>query len=226
MQTTTSTDSTTKLSAIERALEAAKARKAQREAEDGPQDEVTETKVKASAAAAEKVKKVTSPDFAKQQKKEALTAARSAAKAVRDAERQKRREEKAARAVNKNPTHMKKVARAASKLPALNESAQTHFDELTTNLGRVQIAALALHLQHFNRMKATEMSAGRRFKTGQQVRIVAGDLDNLNKIGTIESARPLRVFVNVPGVKKPVYVFTSEVELVNDASVKSTGTEG
>ena len=30
MQTTTSTDSTTKLSAIERALEAAKARKAQR----------------------------------------------------------------------------------------------------------------------------------------------------------------------------------------------------
>ena len=217
MQTNTN-DSSTKLTAIERALEAAKARKAQKAGEDSPP---------AAAPATEpKAKKGVSPEFAKAQKTEALKAARVAAKAVRDAEREKRREEKAAAAANKKPTHMKKVLRAESKLPAMGADAARLMDEITTNLSRNDIAALALRLQHFNRMKATEMSAGRRFKAGQRVRIVAGDLENVGKVGTIDSARPLRVFVNVPGVKKPVYVFTSEVELVEETSIKATGTEG
>lgn len=217
MQTNPS-DSSMKLTAIERALEAAKARKAQKAADDASTAE--------APAGETKAKKQTNPEFAKAQKTEALKGAREAAKTVRDAERQKRREEKAEAAANKKPTHMKKVLRAAGKLPSLSESAVELFNEITTNLSRVDVASLALRLQHFNRMKATEMSAGRRFKNGQQVRIVAGDLDNLGKIGTIDSARPLRVFVNVPGVKKPVYVFTSEVELVEETSTKATGTEG
>jgi transcription antitermination factor NusG len=228
---TQNTDSTTKLSAIDKALAAAKARaaaKATVKAEDQP---------KVKEAKEPKVKKTENPEAAKTRKASASSELRNAAKAkleeeraarkvTRDAARSARRAEKEAEKSNKKPAHMKKVMRAGNKLPVMTPDAARVMDEITTNLGRNDIAALALRLQHFNRMKATEMSMGRRFKNGQQVRIVAGDLDNLGKIGTIDSARPLRVFVNVPGVKKPVYVFTSEVELVEETSTKATGTEG
>ena len=132
---------------------------------------------------------------------------------------------KEAAASDKKAAHLKKVSRAASKLPVLSDSAQALLDEVKTNLGRVEQSSLALHIQHFVRLKATEMSAGRRFRNGQKVRIVAGDLNFIGAVGTVESARPLRCFVNVPGAKKPVYVFTSELELVEEQSA-ATGTEG
>jgi hypothetical protein len=219
MQTTN--DSTTKLSAIDKALAAAKARVATRAALEG--DEPT-TKVKADKPS--KAKKETQPDAAKQQKKEALGLARAAAKEKRDAEREARRAAKAAEAGSKKNAHMKKVEKAGSKLPQLSGTAQEHFNELTTNLSRAQLAALALHLQHFNRVKATEMAAGRSYKQGQSVRIVGGDPKFIGMQGTIDSARPLRCFVNVPGVRKPVYLFTSDIEPVEEAPLAATGTEG
>ena len=220
MQTTT--ESTTKLSAIDKALAAAKARAAARINldDDAP-------KAKADKPSKEpKAKKETAPDAAKQQKKEALEAARAAAKAKRDAEREARRAAKTADAGSKKSAHMKKVEKAGSKLPQLNSAAQEHFNELTTNLSRAQLAALALHLQHFNRVKATEMAAGRSYKQGQSVRIVGGDPKFIGMQGTIDSARPLRCFVNVPGVRKPVYLFTSDIEPVEEAPLAATGTEG
>jgi hypothetical protein len=220
MQTTT--ESTTKLSAIDKALAAAKARAAARINldDDAP-------KAKADKPSKEpKAKKETQPDCAKQQKKEALNLARAAAKAKRDAERDARRAAKAADAGSKKSAHMKKVEKAGSKLPQLNAAAQEHFNELTTNLSRAQLAALALHLQHFNRVKATEMAAGRSYKQGQPVRIVGGDPKFIGMQGTIDSARPLRCFVNVPGVRKPVYLFTSDIEPVEEAPLAATGTEG
>ena len=254
---TTSNDSPKQLSAIDRALAAARARAAAK-ASLAVQEDETPVEAKAKKPAKEpKVK--TDPAFAKaskdkankeltdqqrdaaRQKRELERTARSAAKdeklraeaeakaakkAAREAAKAEKRALKEAEKNSKKPAHMKKVARAASKLPPMTEAGLRTLDEVTTNLSRNDIAALALHLQHFNRMKATEMSTGRRFKNGQRVRIVAGDLANIGKVGTIESARPLRVFVNVPGAKKPVYVFTSEVELVEEAANKATGTEG
>lgn len=244
MQTTSDTTSK-QPTAIERALAAARARaaakvnleddapvaaKAKAPKADKPAKEPKVKVVKESAAKAQKAaanaELTAQQKSAKAAKKAAEEAAKAERKAKRDAERAERRAAKEAEKSSKKPAHMKKVARAAGKLPKISSAAASILDEVTTNLSRVDIATLALHLQHFNRMKATEMSMGRRFKNGQRVRIVAGDLDNLGKVGTIESARPLRVFVNVPGVKKPVYVFTSEVELVEEASVKATGTEG
>ena len=213
MQTTI--DSTTKLSAIDKALAAAKARMANMVANLDDEQPIKEPKAK----------KETAPDAAKQQKKEALSAAREAAKAKRNAERDARRAAKAAEPGSKANTHMKKVEKAGSKLPQLNGDAQQHFNELTTNLSRVQISALALHLQHFNRVKATEMAAGRSYKQGQPVRIVGGDPKFIGTQGTIDSARPLRCFVNVPGVRKPVYLFTSDIEPVEE-QLQSTGTAG
>jgi transcription antitermination factor NusG len=228
---TQNTESTTKLSAIDKALAAAKARAAAKASIEEP------TSAASKPAKEPKVKKAEKPEVAKERKTSAskelrdaakakLNAEREARKATRTAAREARKAEKEAEKAGKKPAHMKKVLRAASKLPAMSAEAARVMDEITTNLSRNDLAALALRIQHFNRMKATEMSTGRRFKNGQRVRIVAGDLDNLGKIGTIDSARPLRVFVNVPGVKKPVYVFTSEVELVEETSNKATGTEG
>lgn len=222
MQTTT--DSTTKLSAIDKALAAAKARAAAKANIEG--DSPT-PKAKADQPAKEpKVKKETAPNAAKQQKKEAVEATRAAAKEKRDAERDARRAAKASDAGSKKSAHMKKVEKAGSKLPQLNSAAQEHFNELTTNFSRAQLAAMALHLQHFNRVKATEMAAGRSYKQGQSVRIVGGDPKFIGMQGTIDSARPLRCFVNVPGVRKPVYLFTSDIEPVEAAPLAATGTEG
>lgn len=217
------TESTTKISAIDKALAAAKARAAAR---SGLED---------AASAEQKPKVKTHPTFEKTQKeaaskklkeatKQAAAAERAAAKAIRDAERQKRQEAKAADG-GKKGTHMKKVEKAGAKLPSLNEAAQLTFNEITTNLSRDQVAAIALHLQHFNRVKATELAAGRTYKQGQAVRITGGDPRYIGVQGTIDAARPLRCFVNVPGVRKPVYLFTSDIEPVEEP-LAATGTEG
>ena len=194
----------TKLSAIDKALAAAKARK--------------------SATESEKAQK--SPPTSKVD-----YAARLAAKAARDAERALRKQqiaaaraEKKATKMSDKPAHMKKVERAASKLPTLNEQMQLTFNEVTTNYSAEQITALALHLQHFNRVKATERALGQKVELGMNVRIIGGDPKFIGMAGTVSLARRIRCFVEVPGVKKPVYLFTSDVEVL--ASAAATGTDG
>jgi len=208
MQTTTSNDTNldTKLSAIDKALAAAKARKAARQASEPSSAD--------SPAKEPKVKKETHPEFAKSQKTEALKAAREAAKAVRDKERQKRREEKAEATSGKKPVHMKKIETAAAKLPAMQNEVQRLFDEATTNFSAEQTMALALHLQHFNRAKATERALGQRVVAGAKVRIIGGDPRFVGKFGTVDRAQRIRCYVNVPGAKRPVYLFTSDVEVL------------
>lgn len=207
----TDTDATldTKLSAIDRALAAAKARKAAKA--DPPADYTSEQ------PAAPKAKKETQKDFAAEQKRAAL-------KQARDAERDARRAAKAANV--KGPVHMKKVEKAASKLPALNQNAQVLFTDITSNLPREQVTAIALHLQHFNRLKATERALDQRVEAGRQVRIVSGDPRFIGQVGTVDRAQRIRCYVAVPGVKKPVYLFTSDVEVIQDAQnapVAATG---
>ena len=193
-----------KLSAIDKALAAAKARKAARQASEP---------LTADAPAKEpKVKAETHPNFAKVQKTEAAKAARDEAKKLRDAEREARRAAKTA--APKGPVHMKKIAKAASKLPSITDAAQRLFDEITTNLSAEQVTSLALHLQHFNRAKATERALDQRVEAGSNVRIVGGDPRFIGKLGTVDRAQRIRCYVNVPGYKRPVYLFTSDVELV------------
>ena len=205
MQTTNDTNLDTKLSAIDKALAAAKARKAAKESASTPD----------AAAAEPKAKKETHPEFAKVQKTEALKAAREAAKAARDVERQKRRDEKAEASASKKPVHMKKIETAASKLPALQtDAARRVYEDVVTNFSHDQITALALHLQHFTRTKATERALGQRVAAGTQVRIIGGDPRFVGKFGTVDRAQRIRCYVNVPGIKRPVYLFTSDVEVL------------
>jgi hypothetical protein len=184
-----------KLSAIDKALAAAKARKAMKEATQVTGDETSALKTPATKP----MKKVDD-------------GARAEAKKLRDAEREARRAAKAV--APKGPVHMKKIAKAASKLPTISAEAQRLFDEITTNFSAEQVTSLALHLQHFNRTKATERALGQRVEAGSNVRIVGGDPRFIGKLGTVDRAQRIRCYVNVPGFKRPVYLFTSDVELV------------
>jgi len=210
--TTTQNDSLdTKLSAIDKALAAAAARRAARSGEQTGSLRLSEEPTGKKAKAAP-VEKPSSND--KAAARAARETERAASAAKRKAEREERKASKVAEAASKKPAHMKKVERAASKLPALNDSAQLLFNEAVGNFSADQLTAIALHLQHFNRVKATERAVGQRVETGARVRIIGGDPKFIGREGVVELARRIRVFVNVPGFSKPAYCFTSDVEVL------------
>lgn len=206
MDTNNTQDLNTKLSAIDKALAAAKARKAAKEGSIEVPN-LPEVSIKKD-------------DLTKAQKVAEREAKRLEAARLREERRAQRAAEKAA----KSPAHMKKLNRAASKLPSLGETAQSLFNEITTNYSREQITAIAMHLQHFNRAKATERALGQKLTSGLEVRIIGGDPKYIGQTGTISKAQRIRCYVTVPGFKRDVYLFTSDVEVV--ASVAKTGTNG
>lgn len=206
MDTNNTQDLNTKLSAIDKALAAAKARKAAKESmtQDGPAASVVVDDATKAAAKAAKIAD-------REAKKQAAAAAREARRAAKAAQ-------------PKGPAHMKKLDRAASRLPQLSESSQNLFNEITTNYSRDQITAISLHLQHFNRVKATERALGQKIVTGQEVRIIGGDPKFVGMTGTVNKAQRIRCYVTVPGFKRDVYCFTSDVEVV--VAEAKTGTHG
>jgi len=222
MNATATVETEKKMTAIEAALAAARARKAQREAAgpddgdlsmDSPQPKRTErTKTLNEKVTADKSAKAAAAAAAKAEKE----TARAAAKAQRDAEREQRRAAKAAAAANKKATHMSKVERAGARLPALvGDFAKNTYEDIVSNLGVDQINAMAMHLQHVVRTKMTQASMGTKLAPGQKVTIVtSADPRFIGAEGTIEKAQRIRCFVNVPGSKKPVYLFTSDVKVI------------
>jgi hypothetical protein len=201
-------DLNTKLSAIDKALAQAKARKAAKDSNPPP--------------AGDDVQTVTV------QKSDTNKALKLAEREARRAQIAKEREErKAAKAAAqpKGPAHMKKIDRAASKLPTLTDSAQLLFNEATTNFSAEQLTALALHIQHFNRVKATERALNQRVVQGTPVRIIGGDPKYIGMTGTVTKAQRIRCYVTVPGGKRDVYCFTSDVQVL-EATQALTGTDG
>ena len=213
MDTTNDSTLDNKLSAIDKALAAAKARKAMKDSQDVPQD-----------ASAKNTPKSETDNIVKAAKNAERDAARESARTQRTKEHEERRATKAADIANKKPAHMKKIASAAAKLPTLSQSAQILFSDITSNLPSDQVIAVALHLQHFNRTKATERALGQRVTAGQQVHITAGDPRYVGKTGIVARAQRIRCYVSIPGIKREVYLFTSDVEIVESAA--KTGTEG
>ena len=196
------------MSAIDKALAAAQARKAMKEGlsmETG-----TTSKVDDATKVAAKIAK---------------DAERAARQTQIKAQREERKAARIAEKTSGKPVHMKKVERAASKLPGLNEQMTLLFNEATTNFSAEQLTALALHLQHFNRVKATERALDQRVVQGTPVRIIGGDPKFMGMTGTVTKAQRIRCYVTVPGVKREVYLFTSDVEVL-EAVQSATGTEG
>lgn len=217
------------LSAIDRALAAAKARKAAKEAAG----------VEPEAVAAPKMKKVHAPkiklhpdvkaekiiDPSVLEHRAAVAAARAEAKASKlaqfEADRAARkavREVKvAARAATKTvvvPAHLKKVERAKAKLPQLNEKMQALVDNIVSSFSLHQLDAIAMHMQLHARAEKTRLaSKGGALPIGASVTIFGGDPRYIGKVGTVVTSQKLRATVAVDGAKKPVYIYTSEAKV-------------
>jgi len=199
----------TNLSAIDKALAAAKARRAAKDSST-----ITENVTQSKASSAERLAKKAERDAERAARKLVISQQRAAKKEAR----------MAARNVGATP-HMKKIEKAAAALPIMGEQLTLSFNEITTNFSASDITALALHLQHFNRVKATERALNQSLEAGQQVRIVGGPTKYVGMTGTVERAQRIRCFINIPGARKPVYLFTSDVELL-EVQQSATGTEG
>lgn len=214
METQTN-DLNTKLSAIDKALAQAKARKAAKEGApvEASSDKSTKTK-------GPKVKVEAADKTAAKLAKDAVRTARKQQLAI---EREARRAAKATERGQAQTPHMKKIEKAAAALPVMSVIAQAFFGDITTNLSAEQVTSLALHLQHFNRVKATERALAQKIEAGQTVRLISGPTKYVGMTGTVAKAQRIRCFVEIPGFKKPVYLFTSDVELVEEAM--ATGTE-
>lgn len=212
---TQTNDMNTKLSAIDKALAAAKARKA---AKDGTPVDSGDKPMKT------KVQKIKADGVDKTAEKLAKEAARKARQEQRATEREARRAAKAAERAQAKTPHMKKIEKAAAALPDMSDAMKLVFAEATTNFSAAQINALSLHLQHFNRVKATERALNQKLEAGMSVRIIGGPTKHVGKMATVSKAQRIRCFVEIPGVSKPVYLFTSDVEYVG--AEQATGTEG
>ena len=212
-------------STIDAAIAAAQARKAAKKAAgntDGT--EVVKGAKPPKAEKAEKpVKDKTAADAERAAKQAEILKEREARKAAKVSDRSAKLAEKLAA---RGPAHMSKVQRAAEKLPELTEVAQGVFNDATTNLTGPQLAALASHLAHFNRVRATERALGTKIEAGVKVTIIGGDPRFVGKTGTVAKAQRIRCYVDVPGVNKQVYLFTSDVEALVEAATEATGTEG
>lgn len=201
---------------IDQAIAAAKARKAMK----------TGTTDGAAATAAKPAKAVPPPakpkatDEEKAAKLAAREQERADNKAKRDAERAKKLAERSAA---KSPAHMKKVQKAAERLSPLGQAATLLFNEATAGLSASDLAVLALHIQHFNRVKATERALGQKVTAGTKVTIVGGDSRYIGKSGTVTKAQRIRCYVTVEGSTKPIYLFTSDVNVEAAQSATATG---
>ena len=98
---------------------------------------------------------------------------------------------------------------------------QLTFNEVVANFSREQVTALALHLQHFNRVKATERALDQKVVQGMDVRIVGGDPKFVGMTGSVIRSQRIRCYVAIPGVKREVYLFTSDVEAFSPLSASS-----
>jgi hypothetical protein len=202
------------IDAIDRALAAAQARKAAKEAGvsapmkvlNNELNQAVEPKTsKPKATDEDKVARLAQREAERNERK----AARDAARAAKTAEREN----------NKKPAHMSKVEKAAEKLAELSEMAKLIFNDATTNLSAADLTTLAAHIQHFNRVKATQRAAETEVKVGVVVEIVSGDPRYIGKTGVVVKAQRIRCYVNIPGGNnrpvpgtdaEGVYFFTSD----------------
>ncbi len=147
---------------------------------------------------------------------------RASERAVKKTERDTARaSKKAEKEAARKPAHMSKVDKAAERLPALDSKVAEFFNELTVGFTASQLGALSSHLNHFNRVAATQRALNQKVASGDKVKITGGDPRYIGKEGIVSKAQRIRCYVEVEGAKKPVYLFTSDVEVISAAAKKA-----
>jgi flagellar biosynthesis GTPase FlhF len=212
---TTGTLTDAKVTELDKALASVKARKAAKQGTTATSTSEKPAKAPKAAKEPSAPKRPRLTDEQKAEREAEKTRVRNEKKAARDAARATK---KAERDAAKQPAHMRKVMKAAEKLGTLDEQSQLLFNEATANLSAAELAKLANHIQHFNRVQATQRALSQSIEEGMSVRIVGGDPRFIGQTGTVAKAQRIRCYVTVEGAKKPVYLFTSDVEPVTQAA--------
>lgn len=208
------------LTEIDKALIAAKARQATKQGMVGADGTTTASNRPTGEPKPAKPKLT---DEEKQATVDARNAEREQRQAARTLERQAK---KAAVLADRKPAHMRKVEKAAEKLSPLSDAATLLFAEATTNLPQSELAGLATHIMHFNRVQATERALDQKLVVGQRVTInESQDPRFVNKTGVIEKVQRIRCYVKVEGFNKPAYLFTSGVTVIADVPALEQVTE-
>jgi hypothetical protein len=202
-ENTTEVTSAQSISALDKAIAAAKERTMAKKATPISALGVKVTKLPAVAPARARL-----TDEERAERLTALTAERKERAASKATERAAKLAERLA---NRAPAHLAKVNRAAEKLGDLDENAQFIFDDATTNLTAAQITILAARFQHFNRVNATTMSLTQHLEAGERVQVTGGDPRFIGVIGTLAKVQRIRCLVDVEGLARPLYLFTSDV---------------
>ncbi len=206
------------ISEIDKALQSANARRAKK-ASTG---EATAPKAPKAAKEPKAPAEPKRPRLTEEEKAARLATReteRAARKVTRDAARTAKLAERAA---SRQPAHMRKVEKAAAKLGNLSEASQLIFNEATANLPGAELATLALHIQHHNRVSATSRALGQKIEAGQSVTIVGGDPRFIGKTGTVAKAQRIRCYVSVEGQAKAIYLFTSDCVPLAQETVSAT----
>jgi len=228
------TNNVSTMSAIDRALAQARARKAVKDetqaneaAEEGGNTWVSEepnvivekkTKNVVNKSEEDRTAERDLKDKARAEKLASLKAERIERKNLRDLEKISKKAAKKDEDDSKAPSHMKKVDKARSKLPKMTTDAEIIFGEATANLTAQQIDALAQHLLVHNRAMATvrAMTTSKPIELGSTVRIIGGDPRYLGMEGTVTHSKKLRTALDIKGVGRWVYVYTCDAELVHE----------
>lgn len=207
------TETVNKLSAIDRALEAAKARKAAKDAAESTAADVM------PAPKMPKEPKGNNPD------REARRAAKAAAASADRELKAARKEARAAKRLEKTegksrrssePAHMKKVERARSKCPPMNIETEKFFNEAIGNFSAAQIDSLAQHLLVHNRAYKTQRaSESTPFQIGTVITITGGETKYIGMNGVVTKSQKLRTTVAVEGMNNPLYVYTADAKIAD-----------
>lgn len=140
-------------------------------------------------------------------------AARAEAKAKKQAEYEASRE----------PAHMAKVTKAAEKLPPMDEQTQAAYNQLTEgddSLTPAQVFVLSENLSHHVRVKQTQAALDMDLNVGDHVQVLSGDPRAVGMTGTVTKAQRIRCFVTLDENERSVYLFCSDVEVLEAAEIQ------
>lgn len=154
--------------------------------------------------------------MAKQQMTDEEKQAREMAKAEKARVRELKRAEREA---NRPPKHQAKLDRAMAQLPVLSVGEGLAVSDLTEKFNLDELEKIASHLNFHVRSMQTHNAVSQTLEVGQTVRIKSGSQKHLGKVGVVSRAQRIRCYVTLPNVAREVYLFTSDVELL-DASTE------
>jgi transcription antitermination factor NusG len=154
------------------------------------------------------------------EKKAASLAAKNERLAKREARRIVRAEKKAAKAAEREAKASKgdkATLKAAAKLPTLDANLAALVAQIVecTSAHSASISAVVDHLRFAANVAGRAQAKNVEVEPGDTVRIVGGRPQFVGMVGVVERAAKLRCHVMVPGKETTIYLFNSDVEVVN-----------